>query len=74
MIPQHQLLGLRLQIHLLVHSLRYWIAVVAIPSYRTEHNRQTGFNLTARMPVEASTAVNRIPARKGGTAEKRRHS
>jgi hypothetical protein len=50
------------------------MAIVANPPYKTGHNRQTGFDLTARMPVEASTAVNRIPARKGGTAEKQRQS
>ena len=39
-VPQHQLLGVRVQIHLLVHPVRYRIAVVAIPAYKTGLKRQ----------------------------------
>ena len=33
MIPQHQFLGIRIQVHLLVHPVGNWMAVVANPSY-----------------------------------------
>jgi hypothetical protein len=39
-IPQHQLLGVGVQIHLLLQPLRRRVAVVVNPSYKTGLNRQ----------------------------------
>jgi hypothetical protein len=47
MIPQHQLLGVRMEVNLLVDR----IAVVANPTYRTGLKRQDPFTVRYQLPA-----------------------
>jgi hypothetical protein len=39
-VPQHQILGIRMQLHLLVHPLRHRIAVQMMLDQRQRHDQQ----------------------------------
>ena len=51
LIEQHELLRVRMEVHLLVHPLWYRVAVVANPSCKTGRKQQKTLVLTNRMPV-----------------------
>ena len=51
-IPQHQLLGIRMEVHLLVHPVGDLLVAVAIPFCRTGLKRHKRFATTARMPIQ----------------------
>jgi hypothetical protein len=50
-VAQHELVGVRMQVHLLVHPLRHRMVVVVISSYKTGHKRQKLPSLTTRILI-----------------------